>query len=63
MDALTRDLARLQRDEEADDAYLDWCDANEMDPDDRQARRGWERQQQQRLAEWWAEKDEHDALE
>ncbi len=63
MDALTRDLARLQRDEEADDAYLDWCDANEMDPDDRQARRAWEQQQQQMLAEWRAEMDEHDALE
>lgn len=63
MDALTADLARLQRQEEADDAFIDWCDANEMGQDDRDARRAWEQLQQQRLAEWRAEEDEHDALE
>ncbi len=62
-DALQHDLWRLQHDEEADDAFLDWCDANEMGPDDRDARRAGEQLQQQRLAEWRAEKDEHDALE
>ena len=42
MDALTADLARLERQEAADDAFVDWCDANEMDPGDRDARRAWE---------------------
>ena len=42
----------------ADDALRDWCEINEQDPDDRDARHGREQQQQQRLAEWRAEKDE-----
>lgn len=52
MDALTHDLARLQREEEDWDAYLDWCEANGEDPDGRDTRRRYAFEQQRAAADW-----------
>lgn len=52
MDALTRDLARLQREEEDEDAFLDWCEANSEDPEGRDTRRRYAFEQQRAAAEW-----------
>ena len=52
MDALTRDLARLQRQEEDEDAFLDWCEANSEDPEGRDTRRRYEFEQQRAAADW-----------
>ena len=57
MDALTRDLARLQREEEDWDAYLDWCEANGEDPDGRDTRRRYEFEQRRAEADWLAQED------
>ena len=57
MDALTRDLARLQREEGADDAFIDWCEANGEDCTDDATRRRYEFEQQRAAAEWLAQED------
>ncbi len=52
MDALTHDLWALQRQEEADEAFLDWCEANSEDPEGRDTRRRYAFEQQRAAAEW-----------
>ena len=52
MDALTADLARLEREEAADDAFVDWCEANSEDLEGRDTRRRYELEQQRAAADW-----------
>ena len=61
MDALTADLARLEREEAADDAFLDWCEINDQDASDGAARRRYEIEheiERQRAAAEWADAQE-----
>lgn len=52
MDALTADLARLERQEAADDAFVDWCEITDQDASDSATRRRYEIERQRAAAEW-----------
>ena len=51
-DALQHDLWRLQHDEEADDAFVNWCEINDQDASDSATRRRYEIERQRAAAEW-----------
>ena len=59
MDALTHDLARLQREEEDWDAFVDWCEANGEDWSDLDTRLRYELEIQREAAEWRAEQEDY----